>query len=133
MHLSPHREENDMAKVLVIEDDAHIWKIIEYKLKKEKYDLIWASDGLKALEILKKIKPDLIISDIMIPYLDGLQILKEVKKNDELKTIPVIMLTSKAQEKDVIKGLELGAHDYLTKPFSPAELLLRVNRALKFE
>lgn len=122
-----------MAKVLVIEDDAHIWKIIEYKLKKEKHDLIWASDGLKALEILKKIKPDLIISDIMIPYLDGLQILKEVKKNDELKTIPVIMLTSKAQEKDVIKGLELGAHDYLTKPFSPAELLLRVNRALKFE
>jgi len=133
MHLSPYREENDMAKVLVIEDDAHIWKIIEYKLKKEKHDLIWASDGLKALEILKKIKPDLIISDIMIPYLDGLQILKEVKKNDELKTIPVIMLTSKAQEKDVIKGLELGAHDYLTKPFSPAELLLRVNRALKFE
>ncbi len=122
-----------MAKVLVIEDDDHIWKVIEYKLKKEKHDLIWASDGLKALEILKKFKPDLIISDIMVPYLDGLQILKKVKKNDELKTIPVIMLTSKAQEKDVIKGLELGAHDYLTKPFSPAELLLRVNRALKFE
>ena len=133
MHLSPHREENGMAKVLVIEDDAHIWKVIEYKLKKEKHDLIWASDGLRALQILKKFKPDLIISDIMVPYLDGFQFLKKVKKIQVLKAIPVILLTSKAQEKDVIKGLELGAHDYLTKPFSPAELILRVNRILKIE
>ncbi len=103
MHLSPYREENEMAKVLVIEDDAHIWKVIEYKLKKEKHDLIWASDGLKALEILEEMKPDLIISDIMVPYLDGLQILKEIKNKDELRDIPVIMLTSKAQEKDIIK------------------------------
>ena len=122
-----------MAKVLVIEDDAHIWKVIEYKLKKEKHDLIWASDGLRALQILKKFKPDLIISDIMVPYLDGFQFLKKVKKIQVLKAIPVILLTSKAQEKDVIKGLELGAHDYLTKPFSPAELILRVNRILKSE
>ncbi len=120
-----------MAKVLVIEDDAHIWKIIEYKLKKEKHDLTWANDGLKALEILKTFKPDLIISDIMVPYMDGIQILKKVKANDKLKDIPVIMLTSKAQEKDIIKGLELGAQDYMSKPFSPAELILRVNRALK--
>ena len=122
-----------MAKVLVIEDDAHIWKVIEYKLKKEKHDLVWASDGLRALQILKKFKPDLIISDIMVPYLDGLQFLKKVKKIQVLKAIPVILLTSKAQEKDIIKGLELGAHDYLTKPFSPAELILRVNRTLKFK
>ena len=120
-----------MAKVLVIEDDAHIWKIIEYKLKKEKHDLTWASDGLKALEILETLRPDLIISDIMVPYMDGIQILKKVKANDELKGIPVIMLTSKAQEKDIIKGLELGAQDYMAKPFSPAELILRVNKALK--
>ncbi len=120
-----------MAKVLVIEDDAHIWKVIEYKLKKEKHDLIWANDGLKALEILEEIKPDLIISDIMIPYIDGLQILKKIKTIDKLKDIPVIMLTSKAQEDDIIKGLELGAQDYITKPFSPAELILRVNKALK--
>ena len=110
-----------MAKVLVIEDDAHIWKVIEYKLKREKHDLIWASDGLRALQILKKFKPDLIISDVMVPYLDGFQFLKKVKKIQVLKAIPVILLTSKAQEKDVIKGLELGAHDYLTKPFSPAD------------
>ena len=120
-----------MAKVLVIEDDDHIWKLIEYKLKKEKHDLIWANDGLKALEILKETKPDLIISDIMVPYMDGIQILKEIKANDELKDIPVIMLTSKAQEKDIIKGLELGAQDYMAKPFSPAELILRVNKTLK--
>lgn len=120
-----------MAKVLIIEDDAHIWKIIEYKLKKEKHDLIWASDGLKALEILETYRPDLIISDIMVPYMDGIQILKKVKANDELKDIPVIMLTSKAQEADIVKGLELGAQDYMSKPFSPAELILRVNKVLK--
>ena len=120
-----------MAKVLVIEDDDHIWKIIEYKLKKEKHDLIWANNGLKALEILENTKPDLIISDIMVPYMDGLQILKEIRAKDKLKDIPVIMLTSKAQEKDIIRGLELGAQDYMAKPFSPAELILRVNKVLK--
>lgn len=120
-----------MAKVLVIEDDAHIWKVIEYKLKKEKHDLTWANDGLKALEILETLKPDLIISDIMVPYMDGIQILKKIKSNDELKDIPVIMLTSKAQEADIVKGLELGAQDYMSKPFSPAELILRVNKVLK--
>jgi len=120
-----------MARVLVIEDEDHIWKIIQYKLKNENHDPVWASDGLKAMQILEEMKPDLIISDIMVPYLDGLQILKEIKKNDELKDIPVIMLTSKSQEKDVISGLEMGAQDYITKPFSPAELILRVNRTLK--
>jgi len=120
-----------MAKVLVIEDDAHIWKMIEYKLKKEKHDLTWACDGMKAMEALEAAKPDLIISDIMIPYMDGLQILKKIKSMDNLKDIPVIMLTSKAQEDDIVKGLELGAYDYMAKPFSPAELILRVNKALK--
>ncbi len=120
-----------MARILVIEDDDHIWKIIQYKLKSENHEPIWANDGLKAMKILEEIRPDLIISDIMIPYMDGLQILEEIKMKDELKDIPVIMLTSKAQEKDVVKGLQLGAQDYMTKPFSPAELLLRVNNALK--
>ena len=126
-----HKEANSMAKVLIIEDDEIVWKLIEYKLKKENHELTWACDGLKALEILKTIKPDLIISDIMIPYMDGLQILTKIKADDELKHIPVIMLTSKARENDVIKGLELGAQDYIAKPFSPSELLLRVNKALK--
>ena len=120
-----------MAKVLVIEDDEHIWKLIEFRLKKENHELIWASDGLKALELLETIKPDLIISDIMIPYIDGIQILKKIKTNEELKDIPVIMLTSKAQESDVVKGLELGAQDYMAKPFSPSELVLRVNNILR--
>lgn len=120
-----------MAKVLVIEDDEHVWKIIEYKLKKEKHFLIWAEDGLKAMEILETIKPDLIISDVMLPYMDGIQILKKIKTMDDLKDIPVIMLSSKAQEDDIVKGLELGAQDYMAKPFSPAELVLRVNKALK--
>ncbi len=120
-----------MARILVIEDEDHIWKIIQYKLKSENHEPVWASDGLKALQILEEMKPDLIISDIMVPYLDGLQILKEIKKKDELKDVPVIMLTSKSQEKDVICGLEMGAQDYITKPFSPAELILRVNKTLK--
>ena len=120
-----------MAKILVIEDENHIWKIIEYKLKKENHEPVLADDGLKAMEILKVMKPDLIISDIMVPYLDGIQILKKIKGDDELKTIPVIMLTSKTQEKDVLAGLQLGAQDYIAKPFSPAELILRVDNALK--
>ncbi len=128
---SPHREDKFMARVLVIEDEEHIWKIIQYKLKSEDHDLIWASDGLKAMEILEEVKPDLIISDIMVPYMDGIQILKEIKSRKELRDIPVIMLTSKSQEKDVIHGLEMGAQDYITKPFSPAELILRVNKTLK--
>jgi DNA-binding response OmpR family regulator len=128
---SPHREDKFMARVLVIEDEDHIWKIIQYKLKSEDHDPIWANDGLKAMKILEEIKPDLIISDIMVPYMDGIQILKEIKSRKELRDIPVIMLTSKSQEKDIIHGLEMGAQDYITKPFSPAELILRVNKALK--
>lgn len=120
-----------MAKILIIEDDSHIWKMIEYKLKKEKHDLTWACDGLKAMEALESAKPDLIVSDIMIPYMNGLEILAKIKTMDDLKDIPVIMLTSKAQEADIVKGLELGAYDYMAKPFSPAELILRVNKALK--
>jgi len=120
-----------MAKILIIEDDEIIWRLIEYRLKKEKHFLIWASDGLKAMEILETIKPDLIISDIMVPYMDGIQILKKIKTMDELKDIPVIMLTSKAQEEDIVLGLELGAQDYIVKPFSPSELLLRINKALR--
>jgi len=119
-----------MAKILVIEDDGHIWKLIEYRLKKEKHELVWACDGLKAMEILETTKPDLIISDIMVPYMDGIQILKKIKTDDNLKEIPVIMLTSKAQEQDILTGLELGAQDYMAKPFSPAELVLRVTKAL---
>jgi len=120
-----------MARILVIEDDEHIWNIVQYKLKSENHEPVWANDGLKALQKLKEMKPDLIISDIMVPYLDGLQILKKIKKIDKLKDIPVIMLTSKSQEKDVLIGLELGAQDYITKPFSPAELILRVNKVLR--
>ena len=119
-----------MAKILIIEDDEHIWKLIEYRLKKEKHELIWACDGLKAMDVLETIKPELIISDIMVPYMDGIQILKKIKTDDTLKEIPVIMLTSKAQEQDILTGLELGAQDYMAKPFSPAELVLRVTKAL---
>lgn len=78
------KKENGMAKVLIIEDDEHIWRLIEYKLKKEKHNLVWARDGLMALEILKTIKPDLIISDVMIPHMDGIQILKKIKADGEL-------------------------------------------------
>ena len=83
------------------------------------------------MEILETTKPDLIISDIMVPYMDGMQILRKIKAMDELKDIPVIMLSSKAQEEDIVLGLELGAQDYIVKPFSPSELLLRINKALR--
>ncbi len=120
-----------MAKILVIEDENHIWSVIDYKLSKEGHDLIRAEDGMEAQVLVREEKPDLVLSDVMVPYMDGLQILQEIKSDAELKHIPVIMLTSKSQEKDVLKGLELGATDYIKKPFSPEELILRVNKVLR--
>ncbi len=120
-----------MAKILVIEDENHIWSVIDYKLSKEGHELIRAEDGLEAQVLVREESPDLVISDVLVPYVNGLQILQEIKSDPELKQIPVIMLSSKSQEKDVLKGLELGATDYIKKPFSPEELILRVNKVLK--
>ncbi len=117
-------------KIVLAEDEPQIARLIEFKLKKEGYQVIWKENGKEALEAIKEDKPDLILLDIMMPVMGGYEVLRHIKKDEGLKDIPVIMLTARAQEKDVVKGIDLGAEDYITKPFHPAELLARVRRIL---
>ncbi len=117
-------------KIVLAEDEPQIARLIEFKLKKEGYEVTWKENGEEALRAIKADKPDLILLDIMMPVMDGYEVLRRVKEDESLKDIPVIMLTARAQEKDVVKGIGSGAEDYITKPFHPAELLARVKRIL---
>lgn len=117
-------------KIVLAEDEPQIARLIEFKLKKEGYSVTWKENGEEALKAIKEDKPDLILLDIMMPVMDGYEVLRRVKEDENLRSIPVIMLTARAQEKDVVKGIDMGAEDYITKPFHPAELLARVKRIL---
>ena len=122
---------NPMHKVLIAEDEADIRQLISFNLERESYDTLLAGDGQEAVLIAYNKIPDLIILDLMLPKMDGFSVFKELRLDSRTKDIPVIMLTAKAQLDDVIAGLEMGADDYLTKPFSPKELVLRVKALLK--
>ena len=119
-----------MARILVAEDDPNSRKLLDFRLKSVGHEVIFAVDGGEALEMVTKEKPELVLLDVIMPVMNGFQVLRKLKSQEETKNIPVIMLTSKAQEKDIVSGLEVGAVDYVTKPFSFAELNARVNRAL---
>ena len=118
-------------KILIIEDDKHISRLVRYNLEKSGYDPTVVGDGEEALDILGKQGADLIILDIMLPKMDGFEVCRAIKQNTKLKNIPIIMLTAKGEEVDRIVGLELGADDYVVKPFSPRELMLRVKAILR--
>ncbi|MEI8350391.1 MAG: response regulator transcription factor [Candidatus Omnitrophota bacterium] len=118
-------------KILIVDDEKDIVKMLDYNLKKEGFRTIFSYDGEDALDLTVKEHPDLIILDLMLPGLDGLEVCKTLKKENKTSNIPIIMLTAKAQESDKIIGLELGADDYITKPFSPRELLARVKAVLR--
>jgi len=118
-------------QILIIEDDKHISRLVKYNLEKAGYDCTVADDGEEALGILAKERPDLIILDIMLPKMDGFELCRAIKQDVKLKNIPIIMLTAKGEEVDRIVGLELGADDYVVKPFSPRELILRIKAILK--
>lgn len=118
-------------KIIIIEDDKHIAKLVKYNVEKAGYDCLAVEDGEEALNVLNKQIPDLIILDIMLPKMDGFEICRVIKQNVKLKNIPIIMLTAKGEEVDRIVGLELGADDYVVKPFSPRELILRVKVILR--
>ncbi len=113
-------------RILVVEDDQDILSLIEWHLKAEGYQPLIEKDGQRGLDVALREKPDLIVLDLMLPSLDGLEICKVLKKNEATEHIPVIMLTAKGEEIDRIIGFELGADDYMVKPFSPRELLLRI-------
>ncbi len=116
-------------KVLIVDDEESILKLIQFNLEKSGFDIITAEDGLTALEIVKKDKPDVIILDIMLPGMDGIEVCRNLRKED--LNIPILMLTAKGDEIDKILGLEIGADDYMTKPFSVRELTARVKALLR--
>jgi two-component system, OmpR family, response regulator VicR len=115
-------------KILVVDDEKPIADILEFNLEKEGYSVYSAYDGNEALQLVKELQPDLILLDIMLPVLDGMEVCREVRKKYEM---PIILLTAKESEIDKVIGLELGADDYVTKPFSTRELIARVKANLR--
>src|SRR5207237_3999984 len=108
-----------------------VLRLVEYNLSAADYDVATASDGSEALKKARSLSPKLIILDLMLPEMDGLEVCKLLRRDQSTAAIPIIMLTAKAAEMDRVLGLELGADDYVTKPFSPRELVLRVKRLLR--
>jgi DNA-binding response OmpR family regulator len=122
-----------MAKerILVVDDEEDILELVRFNLAREGYDLVCTMSGEEALEIARKEHPDLLVLDLMLPGIDGLEVAKILKNDVKTKDIPIIMLTAKGEEADIVTGLELGADDYVTKPFSPRVLVARVRAALR--
>ncbi len=114
-----------MEKILVVDDEKHIRDLIKFNLDKAGFQVLTAADGKEALKILNN-NIDLIVLDLMLPEIDGLEVCRKMRADDKLKNIPIIMLTAKGEEVDRILGLEMGADDYMTKPFSPRELTARI-------
>ena len=121
----------EKLKVLIVDDEAHIRELLKYNFAKEGFEVDAAANGLEGLERAKTGKPDIIISDIMMPKMDGIEFCMTLRKDPDLNSIPFIFLTSKGQLSDKIEGLKTGADDYLTKPFVPKELIEIVNTRLK--
>jgi two-component system, OmpR family, alkaline phosphatase synthesis response regulator PhoP len=117
-------------KILLVDSENDIVEFLQYNLEKEGFEVIPAYDGIEALEKIKQ-KPNLIILDIMMPKLDGFEVYKKIRENNQYKDIPIIFLTAKSGEIDEIKGLELGASDYIQKPISPKKLVARVKSNLR--
>ena len=118
-------------EILVVEDEKDIRDLVELHLQKAGFETAVACDGQEAFRKARSSKPDLMILDLMLPEMDGKELAKLLKAREETKTIPILMLTAKSEEVDRIVGFELGGDDYLTKPFSPRELVLRVKAILK--
>ena len=120
-----------MQRVLIVEDEVDIADLVMFNLQRAGYEVLKAHDGIAGTEMAIRERPDLIVLDLMLPGRDGYSVFREIRRDARTSNIPVIMLTARAQTEDRIQGLEAGADDYLTKPFSPKELVLRVNAILK--
>ena len=118
-------------KILVVDDEEDILDLVRYNLEKEGYEVYCMETGEEAIEAARKMKPDLMLLDLMLPGVDGLEVCKNVKYDSETSCIPIIMLTAKGEESDIVTGLELGADDYISKPFSPKVLIARVRAVLR--
>jgi len=115
-------------KVLVCDDERHIVRLIQVNLERQGYIVVTAFDGKEGLEKIRSEKPNLVVLDVMMPYMDGFEVLKTIRREPDTENLPVIMLTAKAQDKDVFEGYHYGADMYLTKPFNPMELVTFVKR-----
>jgi len=121
---------NQKQNILIVDDEASVVEVVGLYLRREGFEITSAADGREALEAMQKGRPDLLILDVMLPEIDGLEILRRLRAGSDSK-VPVILLTARGQEIDRIYGLELGADDYVVKPFSPAELTARVKAILR--
>lgn len=119
-----------MAKILIADDDPILVELVRFRLEGAGYQVLEASDGQAAIEAVKTERPDLIVLDSMMPLLSGREVLLYLQKNTATKDIPVIMLTARSGESDIVSAIRSGASDYLTKPFIPQELLVRIEKLL---
>jgi DNA-binding response OmpR family regulator len=119
------------SKILVVDDEPEAVELVEFNLKGAGYEVSTAGDGAEALNKARRIQPNLVILDVMMPEIDGMEVCKLLRRDPATSAIPIIMLTAKASEVDRVLGLELGADDYVVKPFSPRELVLRVKKILE--
>lgn len=122
---------NTRKIVLVVEDEESILELLRYNLEKEGFTVIPAASGEDGLALARRRRPDLILLDLMLPGMDGLEVCRLLKRSKETESIPVVMLTARGEEADIVAGLELGADDYLTKPFSPRVLLAHIRATLR--
>jgi two-component system, OmpR family, alkaline phosphatase synthesis response regulator PhoP len=117
---------------LVVEDDEHIGQLVKFIVEREGFKVVLASDGRAALELIGSLHPPaIVILDVMLPYFDGFQLTARIRENAQWKDCPIVMLTAKSQEKDIVRGLDAGANDYMLKPFLPEELRARIRRLVK--
>ena len=117
--------------VLIVEDDADVVDLLRYNLGKAGFGVLIARDGLKGLEIARKDRPDLVVLDLRLPQMDGYAVCKALKNDSDTAALPIVILTARAEPRERVHGLEIGADDYMTKPFSPRELVLRVQTLLR--
>lgn len=118
-------------KILIVDDEEHIQELIKFNLENNGYKVICAGDGIEALKLARKELPQLVLLDVMLPGMDGYDVCKEMRRDNSISNIPIIMITAKGEELDKILGLELGADDYITKPFSVRELVARTKAVLR--
>lgn len=118
-------------RILIVDDEEDILELVRFSLEKEGYRTLTAMTGEDALALALAHKPDLIVLDLMLPGVDGLEVTRSIRKDDAIADIPIIMLSAKGEETDIVTGLELGANDYVSKPFSPRELVARIRGILR--
>ncbi len=119
------------SRILLIEDDEITANLVRFLVERQGHEFHWAENGTTGLDMVRELRPDALILDVLLPFLDGFSLLYELRANPETANIPVLMLTGKTRENDVVQALEMGANDYLSKPFQPAELTARMNRLLR--